>query len=174
MAALQIGAPVDEVWFPHHEDPLSRGDGELRLVTFRPITSRGRLGVASAMLVEMFGHTHFTGWESWAEIAPETALELGLGDGDIVEFETEASTARVVLRVQPGGMPGVVHIPIGLGHRGRIGPAGDVGSNPIELLSPIHDPLTGALALNGARGRLRLLRRRPHGQPAPTHEGQTS
>jgi anaerobic selenocysteine-containing dehydrogenase len=171
---LQIGAQADEACFPHHEDPLSSGDGELRLMTFRPITSRGRSGVASAMLLEMFGHTHFTGWGSWAEIAPETAHELGLGDGDIVEFETEATTARVVLRLQPGGMPGVVHIPVGLGHRGRVGPAGDVGTNPIKLLTPIHDPLTGALALNGARGRMRLLRRRPHGQPAPTHEGRAS
>ena len=174
MDALQIGAQVDEVCFPHHEDPLSLGDGELRLMTFRPMTSRGRVGVASAMLLEMFGHTHFTGWDSWAELSPETAHELGFGDGDIVEFETEATSARVVLRLQPGGMPGVVHIPIGLGHRSRIGPAGDVGSNPIELLTPIHDPLTGALALNGARGRLRLLRRRPHGEPVPTHEGRES
>ncbi|MFH1764258.1 MAG: molybdopterin-dependent oxidoreductase [Gemmatimonadota bacterium] len=172
--ALQIRAQTDEVCFPHHEAPMETGDGDLRLVTFRPITSRGSLGVASAMLLEMFGHTQYSGWETWGEISPETAGELGLGDGDIVEFETEATSSRVVLRLQPGGMLGVVHIPIGLGHRSRIGPAGDVGSNPIELLTPIRDPLTGALALNGARGRLRLVRRRPHGEPAPTHVGRES
>ncbi len=170
MESLQIGAQPDEACFPHHEEPLSAGDGEIRLVTFRPITSRGSLGVASAMLLEMFGHTHFSGWESWAEIAPETAAELGLGDGDIVEFDSGFASVRAVLRIQPGGAPGVVHIPIGLGHRGDIGPAGGIGSNPVELTPPVHDPLTGVPALDGARGHLRLLRRRPHGQPPPSHE----
>ncbi|MDP2956483.1 MAG: molybdopterin-dependent oxidoreductase [Longimicrobiales bacterium] len=171
---LQIGAQADEVCFPHHEAPLEAGEGDFRLVTFRPITARGGLGVTSAMLMEMFGHTQYSGWETWAEISPETAGELGLNDGDIIEFRTEGAAAQVVLRLQPGGMPGVVYIPIGLGRHGDIGPAGGVGFNPVELLTPMHDPLSGALVLNGARGQLRLVSRRPHGGPAPLPEGRAS
>jgi anaerobic selenocysteine-containing dehydrogenase len=154
---------------PHFEPPLSLGDGEVRLMTFRPITARGRLGVSSAMLLEMFGHHHLSGWETWAELNPDTARELGLGDGDIVALESEAGTARVVVRLQPGGTPGLVHVPLGLGHSGGIGPSAGVGSNPVELLPIIRDSLSGSLALNGLQARLRLLRRRPHGGPAPTH-----
>jgi len=168
---LQLAAQSDEVCFPHYEPPIETGDGDLRLVTFRPITARGSLGVASAMLMEMFGYTQYSGWETWAEISPETARELGLNDGDIIEFQTEAASAQMVLRLQPGGMPGVIHIPIGLGRRGEVGPAEGVGFNPVELLTPLRDPLSGALVLNGARGRLRLARRRAHGGPAPMDGG---
>lgn len=171
MGAFGIRAEQDEACFPHHEDPLTEGEGELKLMIFRPITSRGRFGVASAMVLEMFGHTHGSGWETWAEMDTGTAEEMGLGDGDIVELETDAGGATVVLRVQPGGGHRILHVPLGLGQSGPVGPSKVAGANPLALLPPIRDPLSGAYALNGALGRVRLVRRRPHGEPAPYHEG---
>lgn len=174
MQVLGIGGEPGEVCLPHHEAPMTSGDGPLRFMAFKPMTSRGSLGVASAMLLEMFGHTHFSGWETWGEMAPETAEELGLGDGDVVQLETEENTATLTLRIQPECLPGVVQMPMGLGRNGTIGPAEGVGANPIQLLSPARDPLSGAPALNGVLGRVTLVERRRHGRPAPSYQGHES
>jgi len=173
IAAFGISVDEREACFPHHEAPLTVGDGEVRLMTFRPITSRGMLGVSSAMLLEMFGHTVLSGWETWVEISPETARGLGLGDGDIVEIQSERGRAELPVRVVPGGMPGLVHVPLGLGHAARVGPSKGVGANPVEFLPPIRDPLSGSLSLNGASLQPRLARRRPHGGPAPSNLGHS-
>jgi anaerobic selenocysteine-containing dehydrogenase len=174
MEIIGIEAEPDEACFPRHQEPMSSGEGDLRLMTFRPITSRGPLGVTSAMHLEMFGHTLLSGWETWGEVAPETAEALGMGDGDIIRFETDLDGAQLVLRIRPGCVTGVVQVPIGLGHEGEMGPGTGVGTNPLRLLLPLRDPMTGAAALNGTMGRVQLVRRRPHGQPPPSYQGHAS
>ena len=169
MATAGIEVGEDEACFPHHESVPQVGDGEVRLMTFRPLTARGSLGVSSAMLLEMFGHTQLSGWETWVEVPPETAHELGLEDGDIVRLESETGRMELVVRLQPGGVEGVVHVPLGLGHASQVGPSAGIGTNPVPLLSGIRDPVSGVLSMNGAPGRIRLLRRRPHGGPAPSN-----
>ena len=72
---------------------------------------------------------------------------------------------------KPGAVAGTVHMPMGLGHRQDFGAGGEVGSNPIELLLPARDSLSGSLSLTSTRVRLRLVRRRPHGGPPPIHGG---
>ena len=123
------------------------------------------------MVLEMFGYPFLDGWQTWAELATETAHELHLGDGDIVAVESDRGSVEAVVRVHPGAAPGTVHMPLGLGHREPVGAGGEVGSNPIELLLPAHDALSGNLSLTSTRVRVRLLRRRPHGGPPPMHGG---
>ena len=81
-----LEAPADEACLPHFEPPVGVGEGDLWLSLFRPVTARGRLGVASPMVLEMFGYPFLDGWRTWAEIAPETAHDLHLADGDEVAF----------------------------------------------------------------------------------------
>jgi len=168
-----IGSQVDgeEVCLPHFEPPASTGAGELQLLPFRPITARGRLAAVSPMVMEMFGYPFLDGWQTWAEIASETAHDLDLGDGDVVAVESGRGSIEAVVRVHPAAVPGTVHVPLGLGHDQPLGVAENIGSNPIEIVDPIRDSLSGALALTGSRIRLRLVRRRPHGGPAPLDGG---
>jgi anaerobic selenocysteine-containing dehydrogenase len=166
---LGLSGQPDDICLPHFEPPRKRGDGDLTLVPFRPLTARGRFGVHSPMVMEMFGYSVLTGWETWAELSPETAHDNGVDDGDIVALESEAGSIEAVVRVHPGAISGTVHVPLGLGRRG---PGGEViGSNPVDLASIVQDPLSGTLSLNSSKVRLRLLRRRPHGGPAPLHKG---
>jgi anaerobic selenocysteine-containing dehydrogenase len=123
------------------------------------------------MVLEMFGYPVFSGWQTWAEIAPETAHELDLEWGDLVGVESDRGVIAAVVRVQPGATPGTVHIPLGLGHREPFGSARGIGANPVELLDPVPDQLAGTLALSSTRVRLRLLRRRPLGGPPPVLGG---
>ncbi len=171
IAAFGFGVEGDEACLPHFEAPEEAGEEELALVPFRPITARGQLGVTSPMVLEMFGYPVFSGWQTWAELAPETAHELDLEWGDLVEVESERGVLEAVVRVQPGATPGAVHIPLGLGHRESYGAAGGIGANPVEILRQVPDRLAGTLALSSTPVRLRLIRRRPHGGPPPTHGG---
>ena len=143
----------------------------MTLVPFRPITARGRLAAVSPMVLEMFGYPFLDGWQTWAELAPETAHELHLRDGDIVAVESDRGSIEAVVRVQPGDTPGTVHMPVGLGHGEGFGVGGRVGANPIDVVVPVRDGLSGRLSLNSTRVHLRLLRRRPHGGPPPLGGG---
>jgi len=167
VAGLGLEAAVDEACLPHFEPPRPVGEGELALSPFRPLTSRGRLGVASPMVLEMFGYPVFEGWRTWAELAPETAHDLHLEDGDEVEVRSERAALAAVVKVRPGTAPGVVHVPVGLGHREPVGVAAGIGSNPMQLVADVRDPLSGNLSPGATRVSLRLVRRRAHGGPAP-------
>jgi len=170
--ALGLEAPPDEVCLPHFEPPEESGEGELALVPFRPMTGRGELGVASRMLLEMYGYQVLSGWETWAEIAPETAHDLDLGDGDRVAIEADAGQIEATVRIAHGAAPGVVHVPLGLGRRETAAAAPGIGASPIDLLASARDPVSGALALGGTRVRLRLVERRRRGGPVPEHGGE--
>ncbi len=165
--SLGLEGATNEVCLPHFETPRLEGEGELVLVPFRPITARGGLGSVSPMLMEMYGYPVMTEWRTWVELAPETAHELHLGDGDEVAVESDGSSIEAVVRIQPGSTPGVAHVPLGLGHRQSFGAGGGVGGNPMEVLLKSHDSLAGSRSLATTRVRLRLIRRRPHGGPAP-------
>ncbi|NIU61286.1 MAG: hypothetical protein GWN66_07020, partial [Pseudomonas stutzeri] len=68
IARLGLEIDADAVCLPHFEPPTETGDGELSLQLFRPTTARGPLGCVSPMVLEMFGYTHFSGWETWVEL----------------------------------------------------------------------------------------------------------
>lgn len=166
-AVLDLDASGDEACLPHFEPPREMGEGEVVLLPFRPITARGRLGVTSPMVMEMFGYAVLSGWETSVELVPETAEELAVADGDRVAVETERGAIEAVVRVRPGAAPGAAHVAVGLGQRSPSDDAEIVGANPMTVLEPIADPLSGRLSTVSSRARLRLVRRRAHGGPAP-------
>jgi anaerobic selenocysteine-containing dehydrogenase len=169
---LGLAARGDEACMPHYEPEREIGSGELTLLPFRPITARGDLGVTSPMVLEMFGYPTFSAWQTWAELAPATAHELELEDGDEVAVESDIGSLEAVVRIQHGATPGTVHLPTGLGHRDSLGVAGGVGSNPHEIMLPAADPLSGKASVTSTLVRLRLLRRRRHGAAPTVHGGR--
>lgn len=169
--ALGLEAGPDVVCLPHFEPPRTTGAGETLLQPFRPLTARGSLGAASPMLLEMFGHSVFSGWQTWAEIAPGTAAELGVGNGDLVTLESERGSVEAVIRVHPAVVAGVVHVPLGLGHTEPVGAGGGIGSNPLRIVLPERDSLGGSLSIGSTLVEVRLLRRSPHAGAGLPHEG---
>ncbi len=161
----------DEAFLPHFEPPPATAPGELTLVPFRPITGRGTLGVSSPMVLEMYGHVVLSGWQTWAELAPETAHELGLHEGDRVELESTRGRLEAVVSIEPGATPGAVHVPLGLGRRQPGGAADGVGANPVALAAAGSDPISGRLATGGTPVRVRLVERRRRGGPRPLAGG---
>lgn len=172
-AVLGLEASGDEACLPHFEPLREAGDGDVVLIPFRPITARGGHGVLSPMVMEMFGHSVLSGWETWMELAPETAAGLGFADGDTVAVESERGAIEAVVRVRPGAAPGAAHVALGLGQTGLGAVPRPIGANPIELLARVPDPLSGVLSTASSRVRLRLVHRRAHGGPAPFIEEES-
>ena len=90
-------------------------------------------------------------WSSWVEINPATAAKLGIGDGDIVDVTSAHGTLRSPAVITPGIAPDIVAMPMGQGHTKFTRYATGRGENPAQLLAPLTEPATGALAWAATR-----------------------
>jgi molybdopterin-containing oxidoreductase family iron-sulfur binding subunit len=53
--------------------------------------------------------------------------------------------------VTPGIAPNIVAMPVGQGHTSYTRYASGRGANPVEILAPVNEPSTGALAWGATR-----------------------
>jgi anaerobic selenocysteine-containing dehydrogenase len=90
-------------------------------------------------------------WSSWVEINPQTAGRLGIGDGDVVELASAHGTVRAPALISPGIAPDVLAMPAGQGHETFTRYASGRGSNPVKVLGPSVEQVTGALAWAATR-----------------------
>lgn len=90
-------------------------------------------------------------WSSWVEINPETAARLAIGEGDVVTITSSQGTLQAAAVVSPGIAPNVVAMPVGQGHTMFTRYASGRGQNPVELLAPVTEAATGALAWAATR-----------------------
>jgi anaerobic selenocysteine-containing dehydrogenase len=90
-------------------------------------------------------------WETWIEINPQTAYQLGVENNDVVSVHSPQGEIEAVVVVSPGIRPDVVAVPIGQGHTDYGRYAEGRGSNPMDLLAPALDEETGALAWSATR-----------------------
>jgi anaerobic selenocysteine-containing dehydrogenase len=119
-------------------------------------------------------------WSSWVEINPKTAEEHGIHQGDVVEIASSAGAVRAPAFISPAIAPTLVAMPVGQGHRTFTRYASGRGVNPVEILAPVAEPETGALAwaatrvkisrVGDADGRLILFGGEMREHP---HEGET-
>ena len=93
-------------------------------------------------------------WSSWVEINPATAARLGIAEGDVVEVASAHGTVRTAAYLSPGIAPDVLAMPAGQGHTTFTRYASGRGENPVDLLSPLTEPVTGAVAWAATRVKL--------------------
>jgi anaerobic selenocysteine-containing dehydrogenase len=86
-------------------------------------------------------------WDSWVEIHPKKAAELGIVEGDIVEVESSQGSVKAQAYLFNGIHPDAVSIPLGRGHEAMGRYAKGFGVNPFQLLDRIFDEETGELAM---------------------------
>jgi len=90
-------------------------------------------------------------WSSWVEINPATAEKLGISQGDVVEVTSGHGKVQAGAVISPGIAPDVVAMPAGQGHRTYTRYASGRGVNPVDLLAPVTEKTTGALAWAATR-----------------------
>jgi anaerobic selenocysteine-containing dehydrogenase len=93
-------------------------------------------------------------WSSWVEINPATAGKLGIAERDVVEIASAHGKLQAAAILTPGIAPDVIAMPAGQGHRTFTRYASGRGVNPVELLAPITEAATDALAWAATRVRV--------------------
>jgi anaerobic selenocysteine-containing dehydrogenase len=78
-------------------------------------------------------------WQSWVELHPNTAHQLGVQDGDVVRVSSLHGAVEMPVYVYPAIRPDTVAIPIGQGHSDCGRYARDRGTNPMILVGPGTD-----------------------------------
>ncbi len=154
---------IDQACLPHFELPSSLADDTnlslaypFLLVTQSLLTQTRNWQGIIPTLQEAYGLQSFIKWDSWMEINPIAANDLGIADGDEVWVESAVERLKVKARIYPGIWPNAIFLPQGQGHFtsvewGRFAPTGQVGVNPNLLASIQTEPLTGQAIFNPTR-----------------------
>jgi anaerobic selenocysteine-containing dehydrogenase len=144
--AMGIGAEGEEAFLPHFEpSPFASDKGSYPLV----MLPYEIINLASGWIPNppFLNKTLFDNQllkdDSFAEISPLDAAKYGLREGDTVTIESTAGKARVRVTLFEGAMPGVVYVPLGLGHAAYDEFLRGKGANPNHIISPAKDPLSG-------------------------------
>ncbi len=93
-------------------------------------------------------------WQTWVEIHPATADQLGLKDGDLVVVESPYGQIEVPVYTYPAIRPDAVAIPTGQGHTDYGRYARDRGADLMQLLGNQTDSTGKYLAWSNLRVRL--------------------
>ncbi len=92
-----------------------------------------------------------TAWGNGAEMTPETAAAIGAEDGQLVTLESDHGAVDATVVLNAHLHPGVVAIPIGQGHTDFGRYATGRGVNPIVLLDPAPEAISGGPRWAGTR-----------------------
>jgi anaerobic selenocysteine-containing dehydrogenase len=137
--------------------------GSLRLVLFEPLAIAGATGAELPFLQGILDPGDEERWETWAEIHPDTAAELGIVDREPVTVSSPKGSIPVRARLTPRIVPGAIAIPVGLGKTGGGRWAAGVGSNPLHLLSDERELYSGMPDPGATRVRVAV-----RGAPGPS------
>jgi len=134
--------------------PVARfaGEGEFFLQPFLSPTL-GEAGANKPWLQQLGDPTTTVMWNSWVEMNPETAHELGIENDDILRVASEAGQVEAPVYLYPGIRPDTIGMPFGQGHTAYGGYAEGRGASPNNLLSANFNE-AGDLAFAGMKVRV--------------------
>jgi anaerobic selenocysteine-containing dehydrogenase len=99
------------------------------------------------------------GWHTWMEINPETAEELHIHDKEIVWIESPFGKIRVMAKIFPGIMPGVVSVPLGKKEDVPGQKNAKRSNDALVLVGDVYDAQTGVIARQSTRVKIYKSRR---------------
>jgi len=125
------------------------GEGEF---FFKPFLSPtlGEAGANKPWLQELADPTTTVMWNTWVEINPKTAEELGIEDDDVVRVVSEAGTVEASVYKYPAIRPDTIAMPFGQGHTAYGSYAQGRGVNPADILGADFNE-AGDLAFMGMK-----------------------
>ena len=97
-------------------------------------------------------------WQTWVEMNPQQAIELGIRRGDVVRVETISGAAEIPVYPAPTIGPGLIAVPEGQG-RNFSGRWNEGRGANVRSLLPDLTSAAGGLAFAATRARITLLNR---------------
>ena len=109
------------------------GEGEFFFLPFVSPTL-AEAGANKPWLQELPDPTTTVMWNTWVEMNPETAHELGIENDDVIEIVSEAGSVEAPVYLYPAIRPDVIAMPFGQGHTAYGQFAAGRGVNPADIL----------------------------------------
>ncbi len=131
------------------EEAEFAGEGEFFLVPFVSPTM-AEAGANKPWLQELPDPTTTVMWNTWIEMNPETAHELGIANDDVVKVISEVGELQAYVYLYPAIRPDTIAIPFGQGHTAYGRYAENRGANPADLIAG-HFNEAGDLAFAGMK-----------------------
>jgi molybdopterin-containing oxidoreductase family iron-sulfur binding subunit len=129
IAAVPAGAPAQPLAF--------EGEGQYHLVVYPSYRFFDGRTANRPWLLELPDPVTKVPWDSWVEMHPRTARELGLQQGDVVEVKSAHGALETFVYVYPGVRPDTLAIQTGLGHTAFGRWSEGRGVNPNVLLGAV-------------------------------------
>jgi anaerobic selenocysteine-containing dehydrogenase len=115
-------------------EPEFVGEGEFFFVPFVSPTL-AEAGANKPWLQELPDPTTTVMWNTWIEMNPETAHELGIANDDMVKLISEAGEVQAYVYLYPAIRPDTIAMPFGQGHTAYGRYAENRGVNPADLIA---------------------------------------
>jgi len=147
LATLGAGKSEDLLFLPAVaiRSPEKTESFPLRLNTYRLMSRPVGGGRNQPWLLEQPAVHVQASWESWIEIHPKTAANLGIKDDDWVWVESAKGRVKLRVKLYSGTIPDVVHIPL----------FGGAGPTPNDLIANETDIFRGFGLLNTTMVKIR-------------------
>jgi anaerobic selenocysteine-containing dehydrogenase len=145
LKTLGIKTSGDEICMPHFENTSLEEDKlfPLRMYPYELINlSSGWIPNPPYLNKTLFDN-QLKKDQSFVDINPETAEEYNLRQGDSVFIESQKGRIQALVNIFEGAMPGIVFMPLGLGHSAYDDFLRDKGVNPNDIIYGGRDPLSG-------------------------------
>lgn len=136
----------DESCMPHYESiesDVDRSAYPLLMLPFNMINLASGWVPSPPFLYTTLFDNQLLRDESFCWLNPETAAEYGLKQGSRVIIKSTVGEAQGRITVFEGAMPGIVYLPLGLGHTAYDEFIRGKGINPNGIIDAGKDPVSG-------------------------------
>jgi anaerobic selenocysteine-containing dehydrogenase len=114
-------------------------------------------GASQSLLRELSGLYPRLYWDTWAEMNPGRAKELKIKNGDRIRVVSKNGSLTLPVVIVPTVSPEILSVPFGQGHAEPGRSAKNVGSNPITIIDPRVDPLSGRTSWHSTHVRVEKI-----------------
>ncbi len=134
--------------------PAAAGTGDYQLITYLSPTLGDGRGANKPWLQELPDPVTKTLWQTVVEMHGETAIALGVEDGDHVTVTTDAGSITAPAFVYIGIRPDTIAIALGRGQGEAAGRYAIAGENAYKLGAVTEDARSGAAVYGATRARV--------------------
>jgi molybdopterin-containing oxidoreductase family iron-sulfur binding subunit len=129
------------------------------LAPFTTLMNMNGDGASQPLLQELFGIHSRLYWSTWAEMNTRRAKDLSIKDGDFIRVASKKGSVTLPVKIVPTVSQEILSVPLGLGHTESGRYAKNIGTNPLTIIDPGVDPLSGRNSWHSTHVRVEKIRK---------------